>query len=313
MTVDKEVLELCDDADLVIHDAQYTDEEFLRLSDWGHSTPAYAVLVAREAGARRLSLFHHDPSHTDREIDRMLEPCSTARVEARDLEVTAAAEGTSIDLGRPDRGHRSRAVQGGHGRFATGVTVVAGIEDGQPVGFTCQSFVSLSVDPPFVAVAPARTSTSWPRIARAGSFCVNVLGDHQEELCRGFAVSGGDKFDGVAWHPAPVTGSPVIEGSLAWVDCEVELVHDAGDHELIIGQGARSRHGRGLAAPVLPQRVRYCGPRSARRGQGVGRARSSRNPRSSPTSWWWSPTPTETTAGGSSRPTGGAGSRSAGR
>ncbi len=121
-------------------------------------------------------------------------------------------------------------------RFATGITVVAGMEDGHPVGFTCQSFVSLSIDPPFVAVAPARTSTSWPRIARAGTFCVNVLGDHQEELCRGFAVSGGDKFGGVDWHPAPMTGSPVIDGSLAWVDCEVELVHDAGDHELIIGK-----------------------------------------------------------------------------
>jgi 3-hydroxy-9,10-secoandrosta-1,3,5(10)-triene-9,17-dione monooxygenase reductase component len=121
-------------------------------------------------------------------------------------------------------------------RFTTGVTVVSGIDDGQPVGFTCQSFVSLSIDPPFIAVAPARTSTSWPRIARAGSFCVNVLGDHQEELGRAFAVSGGNKFEGVVWHPAPVSGSPVIDGSLAWVDCNVELVHDAGDHELIIGK-----------------------------------------------------------------------------
>ena len=122
------------------------------------------------------------------------------------------------------------------GRFTTGVTIVAGIDDGQPVGFTCQSFMSLSIDPPFVGVAPARTSTSWPRIARSGSFCVNVLTDAQEELCRGFAVSGGPKFDGVDWHPAPGTGSPVIEGSLAWVDCRVELVHDAGDHELILGR-----------------------------------------------------------------------------
>jgi flavin reductase (DIM6/NTAB) family NADH-FMN oxidoreductase RutF len=65
---------------------------------------------------------------------------------------------------------------------------------------------------------------------------VNVLGDHQEDVCRGFAVSGGDKFEGVVWHPAPATGAPVIEGSLAWVDCRVELVHDAGDHELIIGK-----------------------------------------------------------------------------
>ena len=121
-------------------------------------------------------------------------------------------------------------------RFTSGVTIVAGLDEGEPVGFTCQSFISLSIDPPFVAVAPARTSTSWPRIARAGLFCVNVLGDHQEDLCRGFAVSGGDKFEGVDWHPAPVTGAPVIEGSLAWVDCRMELVHDAGDHELIIGK-----------------------------------------------------------------------------
>ncbi|HEY7915565.1 MAG TPA: flavin reductase family protein [Acidimicrobiales bacterium] len=121
-------------------------------------------------------------------------------------------------------------------RFTTGVTVVAGMEDGRPVGFTCQSFVSLSIDPPFIAVAPARSSTSWPRIARAGKFCVNVLGDHQEEVCRRFAVSGGDKFEGVGWHPAPVSGAPVIEGSLAWVDCSLELVHEAGDHELIIGK-----------------------------------------------------------------------------
>ena len=121
-------------------------------------------------------------------------------------------------------------------RFTTGVTIVAGIEDGQPVGFTCQSFVSLSIEPPYVAVAPARTSTSWPRIARSGHFCVNVLRAEQEDLCRGFAVSGGPKFDGVSWHPAPGTGSPVIEDCLAWVDCRVELVHDAGDHELILGR-----------------------------------------------------------------------------
>ncbi len=121
-------------------------------------------------------------------------------------------------------------------RFITGVTIVSGIEDGEPVGFTCQSFVSLSIDPPYVAVSPARTSTSWPRIARAGSFCVNVLGEHQVDLCRGFAVSGGKKFEGVEWHPSPATGSPVIEGCLSWVDCAVELVHDAGDHELIMGR-----------------------------------------------------------------------------
>lgn len=122
------------------------------------------------------------------------------------------------------------------GRFATGVTVVTALEEGSPVGFTCQSFVSLSLDPPLVALAPAKSSTSWPRIARAGSFCVNVLADDQAALCRTFAVSGADKFDGVAWHPAAVGGAPVIAGSLAWVDCRVELIHDAGDHELVVGR-----------------------------------------------------------------------------
>ncbi len=134
-------------------------------------------------------------------------------------------------------------------RFATGITIVTGMDGEEPVGFSCQSFVSLSIDPPFVAVAPARTSTSWPRIARAGSFCVNVLGAHQKELCAGFAVSGGKKFDGVEWRPAPVTGSPLIEGCLAWVDCEVDLVHDAGDHELIMGKVHDLGTGEGL--PLL--------------------------------------------------------------
>ncbi len=134
-------------------------------------------------------------------------------------------------------------------RFATGVTIVAGIEDGHPVGFTCQSFISLSIDPPFIAVAPARTSTSWPRIAEAGTFCVNIMADHQEDLCRGFSVSGGDKFQGVDWHPAPATGAPIIEGCLGWVDCRVELVHDAGDHELIIGRVLDLDSGEG--SPLL--------------------------------------------------------------
>ncbi len=141
------------------------------------------------------------------------------------------------------------------GRFATGITVVTGIDAGEPVGFTCQSFVSLSLEPPFVAVAPARTSTTWPRIARAGSFCVNVLSDRQEELCRGFAVSGGPKFDGVAWHRAHATGAPLIEGSLAWVDCSIELVHDAGDHELIVGRVLGLGVGEG--SPLLFYRSRF--------------------------------------------------------
>lgn len=140
------------------------------------------------------------------------------------------------------------------GRFASGVTVVTAMEDGGPVGFTCQSFTSLSLDPPMVALAPAKASTSWPRIARAGAFCVNVLGEDQEALGRGFAASGTDKFAGVAWHVGHV-GAPVLDGCLAWVECDLASIHDAGDHELVTGT---VRHlGTGKGGPLLFYRGRY--------------------------------------------------------
>lgn len=121
------------------------------------------------------------------------------------------------------------------GHFVTGVTIVTAIEDGEPVGFTCQAFTSLSLDPPLVALAPGKSSTSWPRIAAAGSFCVNILSEGQEALSRDFAVSGGDKFAGVGWRPAG-NGAPVLDGALAWVECAFVRSHDAGDHELVVGR-----------------------------------------------------------------------------
>src|ERR1700683_2286143 len=130
------------------------------------------------------------------------------------------------------------------GRFATGVTIVTAMEDDQPVGFTCQSFTPLSLEPQMIAIAPAKSSTSWPKIARAGSFCVNILSDRQSNLCRSFAVSGGNKFAGVQWRVG-VTGAPVLELSLAVVECDLEAIHDAGDHELVTGRvvamGVRAR------------------------------------------------------------------------
>ncbi len=121
------------------------------------------------------------------------------------------------------------------GHFATGVTVVTAMAEGEPVGFTCQAFTSLSLAPPLVALAPGKNSTSWPRIAAAGAFCVNIRAEGQEALCRDFAVSGGDKFAGVGWRPA-ANGAPLLDGVLAWVECDLLLVHDAGDHELVIGR-----------------------------------------------------------------------------
>ncbi|MET9380202.1 flavin reductase family protein [Streptomyces sp. NPDC002928] len=125
------------------------------------------------------------------------------------------------------------------GNFTTGVTVVtAPPADGEdsPAGFACQSFSSLSLDPPLVAFMVGRTSTTWPRIARAGVFCVNVLDERQGELCRAFAVSGADKFAGVAHEPAPSSGAPRLTGALAWIDCTIHAVHTGGDHLIVVGR-----------------------------------------------------------------------------
>lgn len=144
----------------------------------------------------------------------------------------------------PRRDLDGRALREVMGRFATGVTVVTAMDGSQPVGFTCQSFVSLSLDPPLVALAPSKTSTSWPKIRKAGSFCVNVLADTQAEICRVFARSGGDKFAGVDWLPG-ATGVPALRSSLAWVECRLEAAHDAGDHELVIGRVLSLNTGEG--------------------------------------------------------------------
>ena len=82
----------------MIHDAQYTEEEFVELFDWGHSTPAYAVHVATEAGAARLDLFHHDPGHTDRQLDTMLRSARKIAQTTGKVEVNAAKEGVSFEV-----------------------------------------------------------------------------------------------------------------------------------------------------------------------------------------------------------------------
>ncbi|MFE7265774.1 flavin reductase family protein [Streptomyces sp. NPDC057592] len=127
------------------------------------------------------------------------------------------------------------------GHFASGVTIVTAHdpddEEG-PAGFACQSFASLSLDPPLVTFMVARTSTTWPRIARAGAFCVNILGAGQGELCRSFAVSGADKFAGVAYEAAPATGSPLLDSVPAWIDCRIQAVHTGGDHLIVVGRVA---------------------------------------------------------------------------
>ena len=109
------------------------------------------------------------------------------------------------------------------GHFPSGVAVVTAVgRDGQPVGLVVSSFTSVSLKPPLVALFPAITSKSWPEIEASGGFCINILSAGQESYSRQFSRSGGDKFAGLSWFPSP-SGAPVLEGSLAWIDCDVSV------------------------------------------------------------------------------------------
>ncbi|RST11673.1 flavin reductase [Streptomyces sp. WAC05374] len=176
----------------------------------------------------------------------------------------APTAGTAPPLLRAVRDDERRSVDPAEfrrvlGHFASGVTVVAAHDGEGPTGFACQSFASLSLDPPLVAFMVGRTSSTWPRIARAGAFCVNVLGAGQADLCRGFAVSGAtgaDKFAGVAYEAAPATGSPRLVGVPAWVDCAVHAVHTGGDHLIVVGR-VRALGASDEVAPLLFHRGRF--------------------------------------------------------
>ena len=118
------------------------------------------------------------------------------------------------------------------GHFASGVTVLTALTGDGPIGFTCQSFSSLSLDPPLVVFAPGRTSTTWPRLRDLGRFCINVLAEGQDDVSQSFARSGVDKFDGVRWTTS-AGGSPVLDGVVAWIDAALWAEYDGGDHTLV--------------------------------------------------------------------------------
>ena len=141
------------------------------------------------------------------------------------------------------------------GHFCTGVTVVTAMNDAEPVGFACQSFAALSLDPPLVLFCPGRTSRTWPLIERHGHFCVNVLGHGQRDVSTVFGRAGADKFATVPWTPAP-SGSPILAGVLTWLDCAIETVHDGGDHHVVIGRVTTLGEQRG-ERPLLFYRGAY--------------------------------------------------------
>jgi 3-hydroxy-9,10-secoandrosta-1,3,5(10)-triene-9,17-dione monooxygenase reductase component len=111
------------------------------------------------------------------------------------------------------------------GQFCTGITIITSMSESatgaKPIGFACQSFAALSLDPPLVLFCPTKV-------------CVNVLHENQKDVSARFGSKEPDKFSGIDWSPSAL-GSPVIDGTLAHIDCAVNSVHDGGDHFVVFG------------------------------------------------------------------------------
>jgi flavin reductase (DIM6/NTAB) family NADH-FMN oxidoreductase RutF len=118
------------------------------------------------------------------------------------------------------------------GHLPTAVVVVTAVDEHGPIGMTVGTFTSVSLEPMLVGFLPATNSGSWARIRAVGSFCANVLGADQVSLCQAFAARTQDKFSGVDWRTS-ASGSPILPGVVAWIDCDIESECPAGDHVLV--------------------------------------------------------------------------------
>jgi flavin reductase (DIM6/NTAB) family NADH-FMN oxidoreductase RutF len=141
--------------------------------------------------------------------------------------------------------------------FASGVTVVTTVDGrGELFGLTATAFCSVSKSPPLCLVCVAKSADPYPALKETGRFVVNVLSEQQGELSVRFATHGIDKFAGVGWSAGPETGCAILSGSLISIECTVETIVEAGDHEVFIGRMQGIHQGTGLD-PLLYYRGRY--------------------------------------------------------
>lgn len=208
---------------------------FITGSEDKNSSPAMSAAMARLAphgrctvlGGERHMMAVAAPDFTTRHIVDFL----------TDGEVAAQSNGA--DAGASfDSGEFRRAL----GSFLTGVTIVTTIgPEGEPRGFTANSFTSVSLDPPLVLVCIAHKALGHPVFATAKSFAINILNESQKAASGIFASKAADKFASVDWRPGQ-TGSPILDGSVACFDCDTERLVDAGDHSILIGHVRDFQH-----------------------------------------------------------------------
>jgi flavin reductase (DIM6/NTAB) family NADH-FMN oxidoreductase RutF len=141
------------------------------------------------------------------------------------------------------------------GHLPTGVTVVTAHDPDGPVAMSANSVTSVSLDPPLILFCPAKSSSTWPHIRDSGRFCVNVFAAHHEEASRRFAASGVDRFAGVSWHSRP--SGPAIDDAVAWIECTIDAVHEAGDHLIVVGAVDQLDIREGADEPLVFFRGQY--------------------------------------------------------
>lgn len=143
------------------------------------------------------------------------------------------------------------------GQFATGITVITTFDgDSAPIGFACQSFAALSLEPPLVLFCPTKTSRSWAAIEQSGRFCVNVLAEQQQQLCARFGSREPDKFAETSWHTSELE-LPLLDDALATIQCTVDSVVDGGDHYIVIGRVLALSESTTSGRPLLFYRGQY--------------------------------------------------------
>ncbi|MHA3703685.1 flavin reductase family protein [Jatrophihabitans sp. YIM 134969] len=119
------------------------------------------------------------------------------------------------------------------GTFPTGVMALAALRDGVPVGMAASSFTSVSLDPPLAAVCVAKTSATWPVLARLERIGLSVLAASHDVVCRQLAARGSDRFAGVGWETTP-SGAVFLHGAALWLECSVASTTPAGDHHIVV-------------------------------------------------------------------------------
>ncbi|WP_416979689.1 flavin reductase family protein [Streptomyces sp. T028] len=148
------------------------------------------------------------------------------------------SEGATV-TGPADQGGSVRAELGSDLRrvmaeYPTGVVLGTAYSADGPVGMTCNSFTSVSLEPRLVSICAVLTSSTWPLIRAGGHFCVNVVASHHAELTRTFAMRGVDRFGAGSWGRRP--GGPSLSDTMAWLDCRIWAEREAGDHVIVIGE-----------------------------------------------------------------------------